>query len=496
MGEPIEALPYRRQESGRSDNVNGIQMTEHEVHVDGAEGSRAPYQSRPLPLNSRRLTVVLLKQLAKGLEVPDTGSSDEIRQLIEGKLGVMGRDPRNVQVLLQETERGGAHLGLQDAEGVFLEVEPESPAEDPPPGASIDDSRGGDNPEGELDVLRQALTESQERNEALESDVRRMQEELAGARDRIKELWRMNCLQLSEFDAALSAKEEELTRLKERLRHVHPPRSRSPTATGHESDEEVPAPAVDRVRQRRGRAPPVDPFSGENPELHLEDWLPALQRASAWYGWCEEELLLQLAGHLRGWALQEWTLLSDSDKTTMPKATEALRARLDPGSKAMAAQDFRHTTQPSEEDVASYIRRLERMFRIAYGRDGLTAETRDALLYSQLHEGLRYELMCAPAVSGAQAYLPLCVAAKSEERRLSELKKRQQYQKPSTHTQPPRPNRVVGDPDKRGDAQGLKEGRKCYVCGKPGHFAAKCKMKKGESTGRTPPKSDPKATHR
>ncbi len=51
------------------------------------------------------------------------------------------------------------------------------------------------------------------------------------------------------------------------------------------------------------KAPPVDPFTGENPEIRLEEWLPSLQRASTWNGWTEEELLLQLVGHVRGRAL-------------------------------------------------------------------------------------------------------------------------------------------------------------------------------------------------
>ena len=51
------------------------------------------------------------------------------------------------------------------------------------------------------------------------------------------------------------------------------------------------------------------------------------------------------------------------------------------------------------------------------------------LLYGQLQEGLSYSLMESPAVSGAQNYKELCLAAKREERRLAELKKKQQYLK-------------------------------------------------------------------
>ena len=47
------------------------------------------------------------------------------------------------------------------------------------------------------------------------------------------------------------------------------------------------------------------------------------------------------------------------------------------------------------------------------------------LLYAQLQEGLLYSLMESPAVSGAQNYKELCLAAKREERRLAKLKKKQ-----------------------------------------------------------------------
>ena len=40
------------------------------------------------------------------------------------------------------------------------------------------------------------------------------------------------------------------------------------------------------------------------------------------------------------------------------------------------------------------------------------SQRRDALLYVQLQEGLRYELMKAPGVSGALDYQALCVAVR------------------------------------------------------------------------------------
>ena len=205
---------------------------------------------------------------------------------------------------------------------------------------------------------------------------------------------------------------------------------------------------------------------------------------------------MQLAGHLRGRALQEWELISDTDKGTFSGAVQSLKSRLDPGSKTLAAQDFRHTVQSDSESVADYIRRLERNFRIAYGRDGISAEARDALLYGQLHEGLRYEIMKAPGVSGVDSYSALCIAAKSEERRLQELRKRQQYHKVSTGARPPvRPPlsskhascSSSSPPKGRGGSRGSTEKRTCFVCDQPGHIAINCPKQRTESKGRGKP---------
>ena len=141
---------------------------------------------------------------------------------------------------------------------------------------------------------------------------------------------------------------------------------------------------------------------------------------------------MQFAGHLKGRALQEYTLLRPEEKESFEGAVEALRSRLDPGSAAMAAQDFRHAMQRDSESVADFIRWLECMFRIAYGRDRMSKETRATLLYCQLQEGLCYEVMKAPAVSGAAEYQELCVAARNEERRLADLCRWQQYSKRGT----------------------------------------------------------------
>ena len=78
-----------------------------------------------------------------------------------------------------------------------------------------------------------------------------------------------------------------------------------------------------------GKALPVDKFYGEGRGLKFDEWLPTFNRADTCNAWTEGDRLLQLAGHLRGRALQEWNLLTKDEKQTMASAIEALINRLD-----------------------------------------------------------------------------------------------------------------------------------------------------------------------
>lgn len=40
-------------------------------------------------------------------------------------------------------------------------------------------------------------------------------------------------------------------------------------------------PPTESPTQRRGKAPPIDPFTGEDNETRFDDWLPTLERAAA-----------------------------------------------------------------------------------------------------------------------------------------------------------------------------------------------------------------------
>ena len=79
-------------------------------------------ESKVLPLNSRRLTVANLRKIAHCMSLPVSVPGTELRQLIDGKLIGMGKEPRNVQVVIVETESGVERLSLQDEEGIFVDA--------------------------------------------------------------------------------------------------------------------------------------------------------------------------------------------------------------------------------------------------------------------------------------------------------------------------------------------------------------------------------------
>ena len=418
----------------------------------------------------------------------------------------------SLHVLIEEDGHGAEFVSLVDVNGVFLGPEPILyPREELSDGggAETHGESEEDETEDRSDVVRLEgeLAASNARNEELEAKVSSLSGELARVRERVNEIWKLNCSQMVAFDETITAKDAEIEQLTAkvneleasltRVTDVDPARlTRLPPLPHHTpisvlgSDRPVPLPAgvpMAPTPAHRGKAPPVSQFSGEDLECQLHDWLPSLERASVWNAWTAEERLMQLAGHLKGRALQEYNLLRAEERESFESAVEALRGRLDPGSKAVAAQDFRHATQKDSESVADFVRRLERMFRIAYGRDPMSNETRDTLLYCQLQEGLRYELMRGPAVSGATKYQELCVAAKNEEKRLADLRRRQQYSKSSAQSRQTQSERAMANPDppKRppfgNRSGGGAEAKKCFLCKKPGHLMRDCKMKKSDS---------------
>ena len=443
---------------------------------------------RTVPLNSRRLTAALLKQLASGLGVPTTGTAEDIRALVSGKLEESGKDPMNVQIFLREGE-SGVEMNLRDAGGMFLHIKPPVVKEVEREIAELS-GQESETKEPSVDVLKEEIA-------SLKEQLKSCNEELDVQKTRIREMWKESCQQLTEMDEIVAEKDGRIWSLEEQL---------SVCTTGYRPLSITHGPGESTVvsppgASRRGTAPPVESFTGESADGSQDDWLPTLTRAAKWNGWNSDDLLLQFAGHLRGHAQQEWNLLSDGDKTSFDSAVTALRIRLDPGSKVMAAQDFRHTVQEESESVCNYIHRLERTFRIAYGHDHMLPETRNTLLHGQMQEGLRYSLMESPAVSGAADYqsLSLCLAAKGEERRQAELVKRKQYtQKTGVRTALNKPfNKETNLRTHTGPASGQnrsmsvskdkpnsRPSKECWSCGKVGHFSRDCRLSKTESTGK------------
>ena len=95
--------------------------------------------------------------------------------------------------------------------------------------------------------------------------------------------------------------------------------------------------------------------------------------------------------------------------------------------------------------------------------------------------------MCSPAVSGAQTYGELCMAAKNEEKRLAELKRRQEYRRGEPLRQPQWDNRPSTAPYNKQrtipNVSDARPPRRCFNCQEVGHLIADCKALKAESTG-------------
>ena len=169
---------------------------------------------------------------------------------------------------MQTVERG-VHMTLQDETGPFLEVEPPT-VEDPPPDIPPERSE------------EETATPDAAMVRALSTEVESLRTELEAQKTRVRELWRLNCDQLAEMDSLLLQKDEEIGSLQAELAQLRgtSPTSSAPSVTSEEIElgmEDSPRHTTDRShRVRRGKAPPVDTFTGEDAESRVEDWLPAL----------------------------------------------------------------------------------------------------------------------------------------------------------------------------------------------------------------------------
>ena len=86
--------------------MSEVELTQELEETRHDEGRTAQEQCRVLPLNSRRLTNAHLRRIAHAMELPVSVPRDQLRQMVDGKLIAMEKEPRNVQVLITEAEPG------------------------------------------------------------------------------------------------------------------------------------------------------------------------------------------------------------------------------------------------------------------------------------------------------------------------------------------------------------------------------------------------------
>jgi hypothetical protein len=256
-------------------------------------------RGRLLPLNSRRLTTVQLKKIAEGLGLPTTGSADETRHLIEGKLAE-GHDVRNVQVVVNETTTVNVTLSLVDEVGVFLDVEPfqkelKEPSEREETLQMLAEAeQRGFELQKELDEAREMLIKEQEKTAQLTeelsssstatTEVTELQAKLKAAQDKAKRIWHLNCAQSWVQEELLAAKDDRIGAVEAEIKLLKAaPRVSPHSGSGASSPDgsisrrsspvipEVTTTPVQPRRGRRGKAPPVEPFTGEHPAVKLDD---------------------------------------------------------------------------------------------------------------------------------------------------------------------------------------------------------------------------------
>ncbi len=243
---------------------------------------------RPLSLTSRKMTGPLVKAIATAMGLPNTGSKEETLQMVEGRLQEKGYDSPNVQVSITDSEEDSSVLCLQliAAPGVFLQVglkkaEEIGTEESEESETEVEGREPGDEAEREAVFLAQELELSKEEVSRLTETVDSLNDNVLRLNVRVNELWQTNCSFAREFETAVAEKDDEIIELKRQLASARTPRPESvirtplrpsvistPLRSGASifvAEHDSPRTEHDRpVAPRRGKAPPVDSFSGED----------------------------------------------------------------------------------------------------------------------------------------------------------------------------------------------------------------------------------------
>ena len=132
--------------------------------------------STRLPLNLRRMTVGHICRLVSELGMPTSASSDELRQMIDGKVEELGKDVMNVQFVLVSNETGSEFL-LEDEHGKFLTIPAFMRNAEGQGLVPSGPESEGDEIVGDVD-LRKELDVMKEENQALQDHISHLEQKL------------------------------------------------------------------------------------------------------------------------------------------------------------------------------------------------------------------------------------------------------------------------------------------------------------------------------
>ena len=101
--------------------VRRVQVNDCSLGQDDSKTELVP-KGPSYPLNSKHVKALHLQQIAAALGLPTRGTAAITRQLIEGKLLEMDREPKNAQVITQGTSENSV-IFLVDENGVICKYD-------------------------------------------------------------------------------------------------------------------------------------------------------------------------------------------------------------------------------------------------------------------------------------------------------------------------------------------------------------------------------------
>ena len=221
-----------------------------------------------LPLNLTCITAGQLRRLGLALDITISGSINDQRLVVEGTLSDEGHDPCNIQVVFAEYSSEATFV-LCDEEGEFLTVPVAASTTEVTPEVVVHESEHSSEESGdEIETLRQTVEDITTERDALQAQLQEVIQALEQKKSRIKELWKISCGQVEEFDAMVVAKNKQIAVLKAQL--AAQKQQRTPNSSDDDSVSSVTVSVLEKQRHkdsRRGHAPPIDLFNGEDPSV-------------------------------------------------------------------------------------------------------------------------------------------------------------------------------------------------------------------------------------